>query len=62
MNPNIETLRDEVEKYIDSAANWWNTLPGNVKDNLEESIRQADTGQILSHKEVSEKYPEWLLK
>ena len=39
----------------DTAADWWNTLPGKVKDDLEESIRQADNGQTLSHKEVSEK-------
>ena len=78
MNPNIDTLRDEVKKYIDSAdervltmvyallkadtaSDWWNTLPDNVKDDLEESIHQADNGQTLSHEEVSKKYPEWLL-
>ena len=74
MNTNIETLRDEVKKYIDSAdegvltmvyalleadtaSDWWNTLPGKVKDDLEESIRQADSGQTLSNEEVSKKYP-----
>lgn len=79
MNTNIETLRNEVKKYIDSAdervltmvyalleadtaSDWWNTLPRKVKDDLEESIRQADSGQTLSNEEVSKKYPEWLLK
>jgi len=62
MDSTIETLRNEVKKYIDSADDWLNTLPENLKDDLEESIRQADSGLTLSHKEVSEKYPELLLK
>ena len=57
MNTNIETLRDKVKKYIDSADDWLNTLPENLKDDLEESIRQADSGQTLSNEEVSKKYP-----
>ena len=41
----------------DTASDWWNTLPRKVKDDLEESIRQADSGQTLSNEEVSKKYP-----
>ena len=34
---------------------WWDTLTETAKDELEESMAQADRGEVISHKEAMKK-------
>lgn len=42
--------------------NWWKELPDEIKFSLEKSIKQADSGQTIPHKEVMKRYKKWLKK
>lgn len=44
------------------AENWWEELPDEIKSSLEKSIKQADSGQTIPHKEVMKRYGKWLKK
>lgn len=41
---------------------FWDELPENVKEDIDEAIKQADAGKLLSHEEVMKKYKKWLTK
>ncbi len=41
---------------------WWKELPDEIKSSLEKSIKQADSGQTIPHKEVMKRYKKWLKK
>jgi hypothetical protein len=40
---------------VDAEADWWDTMPDEVKVDIEIAIRQADKGEVLSHEEVKKK-------
>ncbi len=37
-------------------------MPDEVKADLEESIAQADRGQVITHDQMKKKYPQWFTK
>ena len=41
---------------------WWDSLPKNIKEDIEESIRQADRGEVFTHEQVKKMYPQWFLQ
>ncbi|MCE7039940.1 hypothetical protein [Dyadobacter sp. CY312] len=45
-----------------TSSDWWDTLPDDVKNDLEESISQANNGQTLTEEEVNKRFPQWHLK
>jgi predicted transcriptional regulator len=54
----IDTADDKVVKMVhamlevDSDADWWDEMPDNVRADVEEAIRQADHGEVMTHEEV----------
>jgi predicted transcriptional regulator len=48
----------EVEHQYD----FWDELPDEVKTDIDEAIKQADAGELISHEEVMKKYQKWLTK
>jgi predicted transcriptional regulator len=64
----IDTADDKVVKMVhamlevDAEADWWDTMPDEVKADIELAIRQADKGEVLTHLEVKKKYPQWFTK
>ncbi len=46
----------------DAIDNWLDNMPKNIKTDLEESIKQADKGQKISHDEVKRIHPQWFTK
>lgn len=47
---------------VDADAGWWNTLPDDVKQDVEQSLRQGDGGEVLTHEQVKAKYRQWFTK
>ncbi|GAA4752876.1 hypothetical protein [Flavisolibacter ginsenosidimutans] len=41
---------------------WWEAMPDEVKDDVEEAIRQSDNDEVMSFAEVKQKYPQWFSK
>jgi hypothetical protein len=64
----IDTADPKVVKMmhamleVDSEADWWDSMPDNIKADVEESIRQADRSETMSHEEVKKKYAKWFTK
>jgi predicted transcriptional regulator len=64
----IDTADDKVVKMVhamlevDAEADWWDTMPDEVKADIELAIKQADKGEVLTHEEVKKKYPQWFTK
>ncbi len=73
----LKELKRETKRYVDRAnervlrkvfailekdADWWDAMPDNIKKDVEESIAQADRGEVMSHDEVKKKYPQWFSK
>ena len=64
----IDLADEKVVKMVhamletNSEANWWDTLPDNVKADIEISLKQAENGETLTHDEVKKKYPQWFTK
>jgi thiamine pyrophosphate-dependent acetolactate synthase large subunit-like protein len=67
----ITTLREEVKSMIDAADektlrmmyamlevdsnDWWDEMPEEIKSEVEESIKQADNNEGLTHEEAMKK-------
>ena len=64
----IDTADEKVVKMmhamleVDADADWWDSMPDEVKKDVELSIKQADSGKVLTHDQVKKKYPEWFTK
>lgn len=64
----IDTADEKVVKMVhamlevDADADWWDSMPEEVKADIEIAISQADKGEVLSHAEVKKKYPQWFTK
>jgi hypothetical protein len=76
----VETLKSEVKKYIDSADekvvkmvhamlevnveenDWWDEIPSNIKDEIDEAVKDLDNGNGISNEEVKKLYPQWFRK
>ena len=54
----IDTADEKVVKMVhamlevDADADWWDSMPEEVKADIEIAISQADKGEVLSHAEV----------
>lgn len=50
---------EEIQKKLEYT-DFWDDLPDHVKDNIDEGLRQSDSGQTKSHEEVMEKFSKYL--
>ena len=41
---------------VDAEDDQWNTMPNEIKQDVEAAIVQADQGLVLTHQQVKEKY------
>lgn len=64
----IDTADPKVVKMmhamleVDADAGWWDEMPDNVKEDVEEAIKQADNGETLPHEQVKKKYAKWFAR
>ncbi|KAA5533596.1 hypothetical protein F0919_13740 [Taibaiella lutea] len=64
----IDQADDKVVKMIhamlevDSENDWWDSMPDNIKIDVQTAIEQADKGETISHKEIKQKFPQWFMK
>lgn len=43
-------------------AEWWHNMPEEIKAEVEDAIKEADSGVTLTHDEVRKKHPQWFTK
>lgn len=65
----IETADDKVVKMVHAMLevnaideDLWDDMPDDIKLQFEESLQQAERGEVISHEEVKKKYPQWFSK
>lgn len=64
----IDTADPKVVKMmhamleVDADAGWWDEMPDNIKADVEESIRQANSGKTIAHADVKKKFAKWFAK
>jgi hypothetical protein len=64
----IDTADSKVVKMmhamleVDAEAGWWDEMPDDVKAEVEEAIRQADSAETIPHAEVKKKYAKWFTR
>lgn len=46
----------------DAEKDWWDDLPLEVQQGIEEGIKQADRGEVITHEEFMEKNKKWFKK
>ncbi|MCF0069221.1 hypothetical protein LZD49_01975 [Dyadobacter sp. CY261] len=53
---------EDIQRKLEQLeqTDFWDELPGHVKDGIERGQKQAMTGQTKSHDEVMEKYSKYL--
>jgi hypothetical protein len=63
LNTNNTGLIKHIKALFETQENdWWDELPDEVKASAERAIKQADRGELKSHKEVMARYKKWLKK
>jgi uncharacterized protein HemY len=64
----IDTADEKVVKMVhamlevDAEADWWDAMPDEVRQQVELSMKQGNSGNVLTHEQVKEKYPKWFTK
>ncbi len=60
-----EDLLLKIQSLVESETDdddWWESLPKNIQERIEESERQLDRGEGLTHEKVKQLYPQWFMK
>jgi len=64
----IDTADEKTVKMIyamlevDADDNWWSTLPDNIIEDINLSLKQANSGDVIPHSEVMQKLSPWFTK
>ena len=62
-NANGINLKEITDNHTSTQSNdWWEILPLNVKNDVQQALKQADKGQLIPHSTIKENYKKWLAK
>jgi hypothetical protein len=46
----------------DAEEDWWDTMPNNIKADVETALVQSKNGQVTPHNEIKKRYQKWIAK
>ncbi len=64
----IETADEKTVKMmhamleVNADEDWWDTMPDNVKADVEAALSEADKGKLIPHEEIKKRYQKWIAK
>lgn len=64
----IETADAKVVKMmhamlaVDAGTGWWDSLPDEVRADVEAALDESEKGEVTSHEEIQKRYRKWLAK
>jgi len=61
-NINNSNVIKKLEELRDKEDNWWDSLPKQVQNEILESNKHADKGELYAHEEVMKKHKKYFLK
>jgi hypothetical protein len=47
---------------VDAEADWWDTMPDNVKADVETALTASRKGQVIPHVAIQKRYRKWIVK
>lgn len=47
---------------VDSDNDWWDTMPANIKADVEEALKESEKGQVKPHATIQKRYAKWIVK
>jgi hypothetical protein len=47
---------------VDADNDWWDTMPDNVKADVEAALTESEKGQVISHATIQKRYAKWIVK
>ncbi len=61
-DPELINVFKSILKYRNKQENvdWWDTINGEEKEEIETGIKQADKGDFISHEEIKKDFNKWL--
>ncbi len=64
----IDTADEKVVKMVhamlevDAENDWWDSMPDNVKKDVDAALAESETGKVTPHEEIQKRYHKWLSK
>lgn len=64
----IETAELKIVKMmhamleVDANNDLWESIPDNIKEDLEAALVESDNGEVIPHAEIKKRYKKWLAK
>lgn len=55
-----KTLSEFISLKKKKEVDWWDEISAEERNEIEEGLKQADNGELISHEEVMSKYKKWL--
>ena len=56
----LKALKTLLSSKSLSQADWWETISDEERAEIEQGLKEADEGKLISHEEVMTKYKKWL--
>ncbi len=47
---------------VDADLDWWDTMPNNIKVDVETALKQSESGKVIPHADVQKLYKKWIVK
>ena len=47
---------------VDADNDWWDTMPDNVKADVEEALKESAKGTVTPHATIQKRYAKWIVK
>ncbi len=64
----IDTANVKVVKMVhamlevDADNDWWDAMPDNVKEDVEEALKESEKGQVIPQATIQKRYAKWIVK
>ena len=56
----LNALKTLLSSKSLSQADWWETISDEERAEIEQGLKEAEKGELVSHEEVMTKYKKWL--
>lgn len=58
----VKMIHAMLSVDADTESHWWTSMPDNIRAEVEASLSESERGEVMSHEEVMQKYPQWFTR
>lgn len=60
LNTKKESILKKIKKiYQEESSDWWTEMSAEEQAEIEEGLRQAEAGELVSHESVMKRFDKW---